>query len=85
MHKRAFFWNIFGSQSANLSQKPQIYAEKYFDSIFSSIWAKVSSEKFFLIRSEILGLLVNTLTANYEYFRSNQENFPLPIQLKLSE
>ena len=37
----------------------------------------------FLIRSEILGLLVNTLTANYEYSRSNRENLPLPIQMKV--
>ena len=27
----------------------------------------------------------NTLTANYEYSRSNRENLPLPIQMKLSE
>ena len=29
--------------------------------------------------------LVNTLTANYEYSRSNRENLPLPIQMQLSE
>ena len=27
----------------------------------------------------------NTLTANYEYSRSNKENLPLPIQIKLSK
>ena len=32
---------------------------------------------------EILGLLVNTLTANYEFSRSNRENSPLPIQMQL--
>ena len=37
------------------------------------------------MRSEILGLLVNTLTASYEYSRSNIENLPLPIQFKLSK
>ena len=45
----------------------------------------MSWKKLFLIRSEILGLLVNTLTANYEYSRSNEENLPLPIQMKLSK
>ena len=25
------------------------------------------------------------LTANYEYFRSNRENLPLPIEIKLSK
>ena len=28
---------------------------------------------------------VNTLTANYEYSRSNGENLPLPIQTQLPE
>ena len=41
--------------------------------------------KFFLIRSEILGLLGNTLTANYGYSRSNRENLLLQIQIKLSK
>ena len=39
----------------------------------------------FLVRSQILGLLVNTLTANYEYSRSNTDNLPLPLQMQLSE
>ena len=37
------------------------------------------------MRSEILGLVVHTLTANYEYSGSNRENLPLPIQIKLSK
>ena len=28
---------------------------------------------------------VNTLTANYEYSRSNRENLPSPIQMQLSK
>ena len=39
----------------------------------------------FLVRSEIFGLLVNKLTANYEYSRSNKDNLPLPVQMQLSE
>ena len=38
-----------------------------------------------MMRSEILGLLVNTLTANYKYSCSNRENLQLPIQIKLSK
>ena len=30
-------------------------------------------------------MLVNTLTANYEYSRSNTENLPLPVKMQLSE
>ena len=33
----------------------------------------------------MLGLFDNTLTANYEYFRSNRENLHLPIEIKLYE
>ena len=29
-------------------------------------------------------LILNTLTANYEYSRKNRENLPLPIQMQLS-
>ena len=34
---------------------------------------------------EILGVLNNTLTANYECSRSNRENIQLAIQIKLSK
>ena len=37
------------------------------------------------MRSEILRLLLNSLTANYEYSRSNNENLPLPLQMQLPE
>ena len=45
----------------------------------------MSQKKPFLVKSEILGLLVNTLTTDDEYSRSNRENLPLPIQRQLSE
>ena len=35
------------------------------------------------MRTEILGLLDNTLIPNYEYSRINRENLQLPIQIKL--
>ena len=37
------------------------------------------------VRSEILALLVNTLTANYQYSRSITDNVPLQFQMQLSE
>ena len=45
----------------------------------------MSQKKFFLIRSEILGFLDNTLTANYQYSGIIRENLSLPIQIKLSK
>ena len=42
---------------------------------------------FVLVRSELLGQFVNTLTADYKYFRKNRENLwqqvPMQISLKL--
>ena len=47
---------------------------------YEPTWVK---KKLFLIRSEILELPVKTVTANYEYSRSNIESLPLPIQIKI--
>ena len=38
-----------------------------------------------LVRSEVLGLLVNTLTADNKYCRYDKMKFPQPIQMQLSE
>ena len=85
MHQRACLLKRFGSERVNESQKLLTSAEKYFSPTFSSFSAKLRYRKLFFIRSEILGLHVNTLTANFEYSRSNRENLPLPIQIKLSK
>ena len=85
MHNRVCFWKPFGSERVNESQKLVQSAEKNFYPTFSSFWAELSKKKLFLIRSEVLGLLDNTLNANYEYFRSNRENLPLPIQIESSK
>ena len=45
----------------------------------------MGKKKLFSIRSEILGLLVNTLSGKYEYLRSNREKLALPIQINLSQ
>ena len=85
MNNTASFWKPFGSERVNESQKLLKSAEMYFDSSSLSFWAKLRERKLFLFRSEILGLLVNTFTANYEYSCSNRENLRLPIQIKLSK
>ena len=85
MYNRDCFWKPFGTERVNESQKLLISAEKCFFATFSSFGAKLSYKNLFLIRFEILGLLANTLTANYEYSRSNRENLPLEIQIKLSK
>ena len=78
MHTRACFWKAYSSERVNESQKLLQDAEKNFYPTLSSFWPKLKKKRFFLIRSEILGLLDNTLTTNYEYSRINRKNLPLP-------
>ena len=42
-------------------------------------------KKSFLVLSWTLGLLVNTLTADDEYSRSNTDKLPLPVQMQIHE
>ena len=44
--------------------------------MFPWIWDKLNWLKFVLVRSEILELLFNILTAEDKYSRRNMENFP---------
>ena len=78
MHSMACFWKAYCSERVDESQKLLQYAEKNFYPAFSSFWAKLSEKRLFLVRIEILELLDNTLTANYEYSRIKRENLPLP-------
>ena len=73
MHERPSFWKHFSSERIDQSLKLLKSAEKYLYPTLSSFWANLSWKKSFWLRSEILGLLVNRLTANYEPSRSNTE------------
>ena len=85
MHNIACFWKPFCSERVNESQKLLKSAEKYFCPTFSSFLANLSPKKLFYIVSDILVLLLNMLTSNYKYSRSNRENLLLPIQIKVSK
>ena len=85
MRKRLCFWKPFGSEHVSESQKLLKFVEKHFYPTFSLFWAKLSEKMSILVRSEILGLLVNTSPADYKYSRSNRQNLPLPIQMQLSK
>ena len=77
MHHRDCFWKPFGSECVNESQKLLKSAEKHFYPTLSWFWGIPSLKKLILIRSEILAILVNTLTPNYEYSRNNKETFTI--------
>ena len=77
MHNMDCFWKSFGSELLMEFQKLLKSAEKHFYPTLSWFWGILSLKELFLIRSKILGLLVNTLAANYEYSRSNRETFTI--------
>ena len=81
MYNRAYFGKRFGTERVNESQNLLKSAEKHLYPAFSSFWAKLSSKKSFLIRSEMIGPLDNAFTASYDYCRSNREHLPLPIEI----
>ena len=72
MHNSSCFWKLSGSERVKESLKFLKSAKKYYYLNFPLLWTKLSKEKLFLIRYEILGLLDNALTANYEYSPINR-------------
>ena len=56
----------------------------YYYAIFPWIWDKLSWKKCALVRSKILGLFVNTLTAEYKYSRRDMQTFAQQVQTPLS-
>ena len=59
-------------------------ARHYYYPIFPWIWDKLSWKKSALVRSKILGLFVNRLTAKYTYSRRNMQTFTHHIQTPFS-
>ena len=84
MHKRSSLWKPFDRERVNEFLKLLKSAEKYFYPTLKSFLANLSEKKSFISRSEILRLLLNRLTASYEYSPSNTDNLPLPVQMQLS-
>ena len=74
----------FGSQRVNGAQTLLRSAGHHFYTTSPLIRDRVSWKKLLLVRSEILGLFVNTLTADVKYSRLNRQNFPQQIDTQLT-
>ena len=74
----------FGSQHGNGSQTPPRSARNHFDTTIPLIRGRASRKRLVLVRSEVLGQFVNTMTADYKYFRQNLENLPEQVQTQIS-
>ena len=84
MPEKPYFRTAFGNQPVNGKETLLKSARNYYYPIFPWIWDKLSWKKYALVRSKILGLFVNTLTAEYTYSRRNMQTFTQHIQTPLS-
>ena len=84
MREKPYFRTAFGNQPVNGKETLLKSARHYYYPIFPWAWDKLSWKKSALVRSKILGLFVNTLTAEYTYSRRNIETFKQQVQTPLS-
>ena len=84
MPEKPYFRTAFGNQPVNGYKTLLKSARQYLYPISPSIRGKLSWKKSVLVRSKILGLFFNTLTAEYRYSRRNMQTFAQQIQTPLS-
>ena len=59
----------FGSEHVNASQTLLRSARNHFHTTIELTWDTTNRKKLVLVRSEVLGQFVKTMTAVYNYFR----------------
>ena len=84
MPEKPYFRTAFGNQPVNGYQTLLKSARQYLYPISPSIRDKLSWKMSVLVGSKILGLFVNTLTAEYRYSRRNMQTFAQQVQTPLS-
>ena len=84
MPEKPSFRTAFVNQPVNERQTLLKSARHYYYPIFPWIGDKLSWKKSVLVRSKILGLFVNTLTAEYMYSGRNKQTFTQQVQTLLS-
>ena len=82
--EKAYFRTAFGNQPVNGYQTLLKSARHYYCPNFPWTWDKLSWKKSALVISKILGLFVNTLTAEYTYSGRNMKTFTQQVQTPLS-
>ena len=84
MPEKPYFRTAFSNQPVNGQQTLLKSAGQYYYPIFPWIWDKLSCKKSALVRSKILGLFVNTLTAEYTYSGRNMQTLTQQVKTPLS-
>lgn len=83
MPKRSSFRTLFGSQCVNGSPTLRKSARHLFYPSFPPFSEKCSWKTSLLVRSEMLGVIANTLTENHKSSSLKWENLPQAIQVQL--
>ena len=74
----------FGSQHVNESQTLLRSSRNHFHTTIPLIWGRTSRKRLVLVRYEVLGQFVNTITAVYNYIRQNLEKLRQQVQTQIS-
>ena len=84
MPEKPYFRTAFGNPPVNRYETLLKSARHYYYPIFPWIWDKLTGKKSALVISKILGLFVNTLTAEYTYSGRNMQTLTQQVQTPLS-
>ena len=85
MSKNSCFRGPFNKQQGKLAQALFRSLSQHLYHIHWSLPSQLSWKKSLFFTWQILGLLVNTLTANENYLVLNRDNLTIPIQMHLSQ
>ena len=83
--RRSCLWTRFGNQRVKGFQTPLKVARHHYYSFFPRISGKLNWKNTVLLWLKILGLFVNTLTADDKYSCRNMKNFLQQLQTLLSQ
>ena len=84
MSKSASFMQRFGRQHVKRSKALLRSERNQFKTNLQLIRERRSRKRLVLVRSEFLGQFVNTLTADYKYFRWNRKNLWQQVPMQIS-
>ena len=85
MSKKSQFRGPLDKQHGKGSQALLKTASQHLDQIHWSLTRKLIWKKSLLLKSQILGLLLNTLAVDEKYPVLDRDNLTMPIQMQLSE
>ena len=85
MSKKSCFRGPFKKEHGNRARQLLKSASKHLYHIHRSLASQISWQKSLFSIFQVLGMLVNTLTAKEKYPGLNRDNLTIPIQMQFSQ